>query len=87
MHLSVSTYSVSDTKHNIFLNIVMALDKFLAKNMLVLYYSLLRGEFVGLYVRTVVGYNGPCTWDSVVHTGRKKKRILFKCRSKPQNIW
>jgi len=40
--------------------------------MLVLYYSLLRGEFVGLYVRTVVGYNGPCTWDYVVHTGRKK---------------
>jgi len=55
----------------------MALDKFLAKKMLVLYYSLLRDEFVGLYVRTVVGYNGPCTWDSVVHTGMKKKKSVF----------
>jgi len=31
VHLSVSAYSVSDTKHNIFLNIVMALEKYLAK--------------------------------------------------------
>jgi hypothetical protein len=46
--------------------------------MLVLYCSLLRDEFVDLHVRTVVGYNGPYTWDSVVQTGLKKKTYFFQ---------
>jgi hypothetical protein len=55
----------------------MALGKFLAKKKTsVLYCSWLRNEFVDLYVGTVVGYNGPCTWDSVVQTGMKKEDFV-----------
>jgi hypothetical protein len=62
----------------------MALDKFLAKKMLVLYYSWLQDTFVGLYVRTVMGYNGSCTWDSVVQTGMKKTDFVQLYKQPPK---
>jgi hypothetical protein len=62
----------------------MALGKFLAKKTSVLYCIWLRDEFVDLYVETVVGYNGPCTWDSVVQNGMKKEDFVQLYKQTPK---
>lgn len=54
--------------------------------MLVLYRSWLRDEFVDLYVRNMMGYNGPYTWDSVVQTGMKKADFVQLYKQTPKDM-